>query len=70
MGGEQTDFFHVLNRRGGPVAERPLVAVHEDVVDWSPGNLIRGVAGPGAWVQNALHCPVFDSKAYRRVVTK
>lgn len=64
-----TDVFHILNNhRGKPVAAPRAISAAEQVADWAPKNLLKGLGQVGAWVGLALRCLVLDRDAYDAVV--
>jgi hypothetical protein len=64
-----TDVFHILNNhRGAPVVERPVVEEPEQIADWAPANLAKGIGELGTWLGRALRCVVLDRSAFQEVV--
>ncbi|MFO7632020.1 MAG: Yip1 family protein, partial [Caldilinea sp.] len=63
-----TDVFHILNNhRGKPVAPKP---VHKDdqIADWAPGNLAKGIGQVGKWSGLALRAMTLQREAYAEIV--
>ena len=63
-----TDVFHLLNNhRGKPVAPKP---VHKDeqIADWAPGNIAKGIGQVGKWSGLALRAMTLQRDAYTEIV--
>ena len=58
-----TDVFHILNNhRGAPVPEKPA-PVEDEMADWAPATMAKGISQFKTWIGYALRCLVLDRSA-------
>ena len=62
------DVHFILDKhRNAPVVEKPA-PVEEEVSDWAPGNVGKGLGQVGKWAGYAVRCLFLDRSAYEQVV--